>query len=213
GGFNVHKPEEGEDPPATDALEIERNELYADIMNLNYASGSKYTVDLHTGVITENDNAVILNSSDYEVTGFDQAIAAIIEYNNKIGASIKKEAGTLSSADADKLEEYDGIYRNIFSAMLGDGLVTAVGNYKRMLSAEDFGTHKEQGMVDGINEEIQGYYNTIVAALDSLKIEYAKFDLFIADAEVGALNIPEYPEVILDHIAEEEPEAELALAA
>ncbi|MDE7464533.1 MAG: CvpA family protein, partial [Clostridiales bacterium] len=41
GGFNVHKPEEGEDPPASDALEIERNELYADIMNLNYASGSK----------------------------------------------------------------------------------------------------------------------------------------------------------------------------
>lgn len=199
-----------------DPLATEKLNLYSDIMNLNCSNGNKYSVSNGVVVVSEDsENIVMVNPADYEKTKFKNIVQAIVSYNNRIGSSIVdvdyklKPDGTLAQASNEQINEYKPIVNNIWRLLYGsDGVYSALENYNMIITSDDFGTHTEQGVVDSINSNLTGYYNTLTTALDGLKTEYAKFDLFIAHSNVGELTLPTYPTVIQDKVYTGEPETD-----
>ncbi|MCH5162411.1 MAG: hypothetical protein J1G38_02845 [Clostridiales bacterium] len=195
-------------------LDAQRSELYTGILNLNYPNGNRYRYDKKTGQIIEDKSFEAWNAAAYKNTGFDGVITAIVNYNDRMAASIwRLDDGALpKTVSADVIQEYIGVREKIYGFMYGPtGFSTALLNYLRVISDKDFGLHDNQGDVDSINEELAEYYDTMLDALDGMKEEYAKFELFIKDPNVGSLTLPVYPAKIEDKVFTPPTELEQAL--
>ncbi len=195
------KKDEGEEEKPLTPVEKERNRLYAEIMNLNYKSGSRFTVNETTGALEEHTEITdVINPDDFTEIGFKEHVKAVVEYNNKIGAAIK--SGVINSADIDKIAEYADVRLNIYGYFYGaeTGMITPLRDYTAIFTDETFGTLTEEKPVNDHNKAMKEDYDIIVAAFDGLKTEYAKFDLLVASSQVGELTIPAYPELKVETV-------------
>ncbi len=202
GGF-IEKEEKPEKPELPDPLKVKRYELYAEIMNLNYPTGHRYEVDTTTGEIKENaDGWIEVDTSVFERTGFKDAYDAILAYNVRLADNIKADDGALKDATQETLEEYDTVRSNILRIMSGggDNFIVSLTNYNNILNDDSFGNSSEAGVVENTNNSLRDYYNKIVAALDALKVEYAKYELLTVPAAAGEFTLPDYPALIQDEV-------------
>lgn len=202
GGF-IEKEEKPEKPELPDPFKVKRYELYAEIMNLNYPTGHRYEVDTTTGEIKENaDGWIEVDTSVFERTGFQDAYDAILAYNVRLADNIKADDGALKDATQETLEEYDTVRSNILRIMSGggDNFIVSLTNYNNILNDDSFGNSSEAGVVENTNNSLRDYYNKIVAALDALKVEYAKYELLTVPAAAGEFTLPDYPALIQDEV-------------
>ena len=173
--------------PEHDIMGAERD-LYIDFMNLNY-SDTAYSYDTATGKITVNDQAHKREPSEFETSGFDAVVEAIMAYNEAAANKIRTDR-VLRDTDNATME----IYKKVLNGKEGSTIYTkwsdiqtSLSNYE--LKIADGNMQTSQDGKEEANNVIKTAYNSLVEKFDSLKTSYAEF----GDA-LGALEF-EMPEV------------------
>ncbi len=164
-------------PPSDETAKL-RNEAYCNLMNLNYVDAA-YTVDLTTGEIKFDATKELIDHAQFEVTGFDTVVKAIIDYNAAMGEKIKADDGIFKALDEATLENYNDILR------YGEDSVYTVWNnvvyvmlHNYMLDVEDGKTLTSAVEIEKMQAKLNSQYAEITAALDGMIEKYGAITQF-----------------------------------
>lgn len=173
--------------PEHDIAGYERD-LYIDFMNLNYKD-TAYSYDSATGKITFNDQAHKREPSDFETSGFDAVVQAIMTYNETAANKIRTDR-VLKETESSTLLEYKTTLSDSSNSIYNQWtqhILTDISNYESKI--EQGLAQTSQAGKEEANNVIKTAYNNLVARFETLKTSYAAFgDVF------GALEF-EMPEV------------------
>lgn len=181
-----------EDDTNTDPKKENRESLAQSIINLNYASGAP-TVDFTSWTVTDGE-AIKLTASDYTVSGFNEAILAITEYNTKMFAAIQN--GVLNNSSLTEIVGYkdnaDAIYQIMYGGGESGNLVTKLTNYQTEI-AKAATPMEDEELIATYNATLKSYYDSIVSDLNAIKAKYDSFTTLAANESVGSLTLPDMP--------------------
>ena len=182
--------DEEEEPP-TDDLFGDKLDIYIDLMNLNYASGTPYSCDPTTGELTKDETGCTLIDPElYEGTGLDEVFRAIMAYNDQAATSIGQ--GSLDDANSGTLVRYKEVLwdgsNSIYTVLVQQSLLTDAQNYASKIK-EFRETGTESSLAED-NRQLGLLYAKIESELNSIKTLYAELE-----TAFGALEF-DIPDVV-----------------
>ncbi|MCH5164981.1 MAG: CvpA family protein [Clostridiales bacterium] len=152
-----------------------RLKLFISLSNLNYEN-SPWSIDVETGKRRfAEENAQAINASAFAAVGFDEALQAILDYN---------EAAAEFVDDLDNLTELEdtnfGTYNDTVVSINGK-LTTLISQLRTYLTNFESGTtltEEQQEEIESLNSTLAQNYAAIQETLQALKAQYATLDGF-----------------------------------